>query len=122
MEIWNSKSSHSIYSDFKVKFGVLSNVIFRHTIYFFKAYKFRSPTHQTVSKSKLKQRSYGNMKTTALSCRTISKLFRNDPNFEFTHYHLDVLPPPLVLHLGHSIRPKWSHTIRNHIFIIFSHF
>ena len=34
---------------------------------------------------------------------------RNDPNFEFTHYHFDVLPPlPWELHLGHSICPKWA--------------
>ena len=33
----------------------------------------------------------------------------NDPNFEFTHCHFDVLPPlPQKLHLGHSIHPKWA--------------
>ena len=35
--------------------------------------------------------------------------FRNDTNFEFTHCHFDVSPPlPQELHLGHSIRPKWT--------------
>ena len=34
---------------------------------------------------------------------------RNDTNFEFTHCHFDVLPHlPRELHLGHSIRPKWT--------------
>ena len=34
---------------------------------------------------------------------------QNDPNFEFTHYHFDVLPPlPWELHLGHSIHSKWA--------------
>ena len=34
---------------------------------------------------------------------------QNDPNFEFTHCHFDVSPPlPRELHLGHSIRPKWT--------------
>ena len=40
-------------------------------------------------------------------------------NDQFTHCHFDVLPLlPQELHLGHSIRPKWPHTTRNHHFII----
>ena len=34
---------------------------------------------------------------------------RNDPNFEFTQCYFDVSPPlPRVLHLEHSICPKWT--------------
>ena len=33
----------------------------------------------------------------------------NDPNFEFTYCHFDVLPPrPWKLYIGHSICPKWT--------------
>ena len=39
----------------------------------------------------------------------IQNPIRNEPNFKFTHYHFDVSPPlPQELHLGHSIRPKWT--------------
>ena len=37
MEIWNSKSSGNMHFEFKEKFGVLSEVYFKHTIYGFKA-------------------------------------------------------------------------------------
>ena len=44
MEVWNPKYDGNIYSEFEAKFGVLSEVHFRHTIYRFKAWKVRSPT------------------------------------------------------------------------------
>ena len=43
MEIWNSKSSGNIYSDFEDKFGVLPEVHFRHAIYHFEAQEAKSP-------------------------------------------------------------------------------
>ena len=44
MEIYNSKFGGNIYSEFEDKFGVLSEVHFRHTIYRFKTWEVRSPT------------------------------------------------------------------------------
>ena len=46
-------------------FGSILGVHFRHTIYCSKAHEVKSPTLQTVCKSKLKLRSYGHLKTTA---------------------------------------------------------
>ena len=43
MEIWNSKSSHNMYYDLKVKFRALPNVIFGYSIYHFKAWEVKSP-------------------------------------------------------------------------------
>ena len=37
MEIWNLKSSHKMYYEFEVKFGLVSNIFFGHTIYCFEA-------------------------------------------------------------------------------------
>ena len=58
-------------------FRVLHGVPFMHTICFFKAWEFRSPTLQTVCKLELKQRSYGHLKTIASSYAKISQL-RNE--------------------------------------------
>ena len=33
MEVWNPKYEGNIYSEFEAKFGLLSEVHFRHTIY-----------------------------------------------------------------------------------------
>ena len=77
IEIWNSKSSGNMYSDFEDKFGVIPKIHFRHTIYRFEAREVKSPTLQMVYKSELKWRSDGNLKTTAQSSRVISKWFWN---------------------------------------------
>ena len=42
-----------MYFDFEEKFGVLPQVYFRHTIYFFEAWEVRSPTLQMVYKLEL---------------------------------------------------------------------
>ena len=77
MEIKTQKSDGNIYSDFEDKFRALHGVYFIYTIYCFKDREVRSPTLQTVCKSKLKWRSYGHLKTTTPSWRVISKWFRN---------------------------------------------
>ena len=67
---WKSrtqKSDGNICSDFEDKFGAFSGAHFMHTIYFFEAWEVRSPTLQTVCKSKMKRRSYGRLKTSAPS-------------------------------------------------------
>ena len=48
------KSDGIIYSDFEDKFGALFGVHYIHTIYRFEAWEVKSPTLQTVCKSKLK--------------------------------------------------------------------
>ena len=48
-------------------FRALSRVHFIHTIYCFEAREVRSPTLQTMSKSELKQKSYGHCNKTAMS-------------------------------------------------------
>ena len=54
MEIWNAKFGGNMYSDFKVKFGVVFEVYFRYTIYCFEAWEVRSPMVQITYKSELK--------------------------------------------------------------------
>ena len=56
---WNSNSSSNIYYDLEMIFGVLSKVIFGHSIYRFKAQEVRNPTIQTVCKLELQQGRYG---------------------------------------------------------------
>ena len=48
------KSDDIIYSDFEDKFGAHSGVHYIYTIYRFEAWEVKSPTLQTVCKSKLK--------------------------------------------------------------------
>ena len=119
-KIKNSKSGGNMYSEFEEKFGVFSEFYFVHTIYHFESWEVRSPTLQTVCKLELKWRSYDNLNTIAQSLKGHFKMIlkfnlwirnpiRNDPNFKFAHNHFDVLPLlPRELHLGHSIRPKWT--------------
>ena len=57
---------------------------------FFKAWEVKSPTLQTMCKSKLKWRSYGHLKTNAQSLRVISKWFRNS-TYEF-EIHIEMTP------------------------------
>ena len=64
---------------------------------FFKAWEVKSPTLQTMCKSKLKWRSYGHLNTTVQSWKTISKLFRNSTyefkiQFEITQFRSHPLP------------------------------
>ena len=54
-------------------FWVLYGVYFMHTICCFEAWEVRCPTLQTIHESKLKQRSYGRLKTTAQSWAKISQ-------------------------------------------------
>ena len=53
-------------------FWLLPEVHFLHTIYRFEAQEVKSPTLQTVSKSKLKRKSYGHYKKTVPSWKKIS--------------------------------------------------
>ena len=61
---WNSNSSNNICYEFEVIFWVLIEVIFRYTIYHFKAQEVRNTALQTVYKSELKQGRYGWLKRT----------------------------------------------------------
>ena len=67
------------------KIGIIYEVHFRHTIYFFEVREVRNPTLQTMWKSELKWRSYDHLKTTSQSWRTISKfnLWIWNPTYEF---------------------------------------
>ena len=62
MEIWNSKSSGNMSSDFEVKFGAFFEVYFRLATYFFKALEVKNLTLQTMCKLKLKRKSYDYLK------------------------------------------------------------
>ena len=65
-------SGHWFYFHFGTYFGALSRVHFIHTIYRFEAREVRILTLQTVSKSKLKWKSYGHCKKTGPSWAGIS--------------------------------------------------
>ena len=67
IKVWNSKCGGNMYSKFQVKFGAISEINFGQAIYHFEVLEVRSPPLQTMCKSKLKQRSYGYLKTTAQS-------------------------------------------------------
>ena len=66
-EVWNSKSSGNMNSNFEEKFLALSKVHFINSIHWFEAREVRSPTLQMVCKLELKWRSYSHLKTNVQS-------------------------------------------------------
>ena len=132
MKIWNwSKSNDNMYFDVEANFGVLFEVHLRHSIYHFEAWDVRSPTLQTMWKFELKQRSYGHLKTTAQSWKSILKLFRNSTyefEIQFKMSSISNLPTATLvfslLYLDNCTYGTPSplnepHTTRNHHFILF---
>ena len=98
-------------------------------IYRFEAQEVKSPMLQTLCKSKLKWRSYGYLKTTVQSWKTISKFnlwIRNPTNeFKMTPISNSLIATLMFLFLylenyiwGTVFALNGAHKIKNHNFII----
>ena len=96
-------SGHWLYCHFRDIFGALPRVHFLHTIYRFEAREVRSPTLQTVSKSELKQKSYGHCKKTGPSWAGIS------------HTSIQGAKQPLGTRVPFRTPQSNFHTVRNKV-------
>ena len=119
MGIWNAKYGGNMYSNFEIKIGALSEVHFRQSIYRFETLKVRSNALNGVqigAKTKklwLFEDNYAELKDYFEMILKFNSWIKNpiwnDPNFRFTHCHIDISSHLLwELHLGHFIRPEWA--------------